>query len=107
MSLNCSGGEGLVCDSSERFGDLNYIFCLSSGNKMNSMVDIGRGKLCWTTMRWLVKLKTLFGVEPEDGRGMNTSNRANVVSGMASNEHKEDMVLLCKREGSYDDGGWD
>ena len=46
-----------------------------------------------------------LGVEPGDGRGMNTSNRANVVSGMASIKHREDTVLLCKREGSHDDGG--
>ena len=52
-----------------------------------------------------MKLRTLFGAEPGDGRGMNTSNRANVVSGMASIKHKEDTVLLCKREGSHDDGG--
>ena len=52
-----------------------------------------------------MKLRTLFGVEPGDGRGMNTSNRANVVSEMASIKHREDMVLLCRREGSYNDGG--
>ena len=46
MLLNCSGEEGLVDDSSERFDDLNCIFCLSNGNKMDSMVDIDRGKLC-------------------------------------------------------------
>ena len=47
----------------------------------------------------------LFGVELEDDRGINISNRANVVSEMVSIEHREDMVLLCKREGSHDDGG--
>ena len=46
MSLNCSGGEGLVGDSFEQFGDLDCIFCLSSGDKMDSIADIGRGKLC-------------------------------------------------------------
>ena len=51
MSSNCNGGEGLVGDSFERFGDLDCIFCLSSGDKMDSMADIGRGKLCWMTTR--------------------------------------------------------
>ena len=46
MLLNYSGGEGLVGDSFERFGDLNCIFCLSSGNKIDSIADIGRIKLC-------------------------------------------------------------
>ena len=52
-----------------------------------------------------MKLRTLFGVEPGDGRGMNTSNRANVASGMASIKHRENIVLLCKRKGSHDDDG--
>ena len=51
MSSNCSGGEGLVGDSFERFGDLDCIFCLSSGDKIDSMLDIGREKLCWTITR--------------------------------------------------------
>ena len=42
MSSNCSGGEGLVGDSFEQFGDLDCNFCLSSGNKMDCMADIGR-----------------------------------------------------------------
>ena len=46
MLLNCSGEEGLVDDSFERFGDLNCIFCLSSGDKIDSIADISRGKLC-------------------------------------------------------------
>ena len=52
-----------------------------------------------------MKLRTLFRVESGDGRGVNTSDRGNRVSGMASIKHEEDAVLLCKREGSYDDGG--
>ena len=51
MLSNCSGGEGLVGDSSERFDDLDCIFCLSNDDKMDSMVDIGRGKLCWMTTK--------------------------------------------------------
>ena len=46
MSSNCSGEEGLVGDSFERFGDPDCIFCLFSGDKMDSMADIGRGKPC-------------------------------------------------------------
>ena len=46
MLSNCSGEEGLVGDSSKKFGDLDCIFCLFNNDKMDSMVDIGRGKLC-------------------------------------------------------------
>jgi hypothetical protein len=42
---NCSVGEGLVGNILKRFGDLDCIFCLSSGNKIDSMTDVGRGKL--------------------------------------------------------------
>ena len=51
-----------------------------------------------------MKLRTLFGAESGDGRGMDASNRANGVSRMASIKHGEDMVLLCKRKGSHNDG---
>jgi hypothetical protein len=42
---NCSGEEGLVGDILKRFGDLNCIFCLSNNNKIDSMTDVGKGKL--------------------------------------------------------------
>ena len=51
MMSNCGGGKGLVGDIFERFGDLNCIFCLFSGDKMDSMTDIGRGKLCWVATK--------------------------------------------------------
>ena len=54
-----------------------------------------------------MKLRTLFGAESGDGRGVNTSDRGNRVSGMASIKHGEDAVLLCKRKSSHDDGGWE
>ena len=36
-------GKGLVGDVAKGFGDLNCILCLSSGDKMNGMLDISRG----------------------------------------------------------------
>ena len=54
-----------------------------------------------------MKLKTLFEVEFGDGRGVNTSDRGNRVSEIASINYGEDAVLLYKREGSHDDGGWE
>ena len=54
-----------------------------------------------------MKLRTLFRVEFGDGRDVNTSDRGNRVSEMASIKHGETAVLLCKREGSHDDGGWE
>jgi hypothetical protein len=45
------------------------------------------------TIRGLLELRMLFGVKSEDGRGMNTSDRGNRVSRMASIKHSEDFVL--------------
>jgi hypothetical protein len=44
-----------------------------------------------------VKLRTLFGVESRDGRGMNTSSRGNGVSRMVSIKHGKDTVLLYRK----------
>ena len=52
-----------------------------------------------------MKLRTLFGAESKDGRGVNISDKGNRVSGMASIKYEEDAVLLCKRVCSHDDNG--
>ena len=78
--MNCTEGEGLVGDVSESFGHLDCILCLANGDKMDSMVNIGRGKFFWITTRRLLKLRTLFGVKSGDSRSMNTSGRCNKVS---------------------------
>ena len=46
MTSNCSGGKGLVGDIFQSFGDLNCIFCLSSDDEIDSIMDISKGKLC-------------------------------------------------------------
>jgi hypothetical protein len=93
VEANCTGGEGLVGDVVKSFDDLNCIFCLLRGDKMDSMANIGWGKLCWTTIRGRLELKTLFRVKSGDGRGMNTGDRGNRVSRMASIKHGKNSVL--------------
>jgi hypothetical protein len=93
VEANCTGGEGLVGDIVKSFGDLDCIFCLLRGDKMDSIADSGWGKLSWTTTRGLVELRTLFGAKSGDGRGINTSGRGNRVSRVASIKHGEDSVL--------------
>ena len=73
LRTNCAGGERLVDNVGEGFGNLNSIFCLLSGEKVDSMADIGGGKLLWMTTSGLLKLRTLFGAKSGDGGGMNTS----------------------------------
>ena len=51
VMLNYGRGEGLVGDVLKRFGDLDSIFCPSSSDKLDSIMNVGRGKLCWMTTR--------------------------------------------------------
>jgi hypothetical protein len=41
MEANCARGEELVGNVVKSFGDLNCIFCLLRGDKMDSMANIG------------------------------------------------------------------
>ena len=68
-----AGGERLIDDIGEGFGDLDSIFCPLSGDEMNGMVDIGGGKLLWTTISGLLKLRTLFEAKYRDSGEMDTS----------------------------------
>jgi hypothetical protein len=74
VGTNCAGGEGLIDDVGKEFGNLNSIFCLLSGEEVDSIADIGGGKLLWTTTSGLLKLRTLFGAKSRDGGGMDTSS---------------------------------
>jgi hypothetical protein len=75
VKADCAGGEGFIDDVGESFGHLACILCLSRGNKMDGMLNIGRGKFGWTTTRELLKLRMLFEVKPSDGRDIDTSGR--------------------------------
>ena len=105
VKMNCAGGERLIDDVGEGFGDLDSIFCPLSEDEMDGMMDIGGGKLLWTTASGLLKLRTLFGVKYGYSGGMDTSSSGDRVGGLASIKHGEDFGLLCRREGSHDDGG--
>ena len=105
MEANCAWEKGLVDDISEGLGPLNYIFCPSSCDEMDGMANIGRRKFGWMSISGLLKLKTLFRAKFGDGECMNTSCRCNEVSRMANIKPEEDVVLLSRKEGSYDNGG--
>jgi hypothetical protein len=51
VEVSCTSGKGLVGDIVEGFGDLNSIFYLSQGNKIDSLMDVNRGKCFWTTTK--------------------------------------------------------
>ena len=71
---NCAGGERLIDDVGEGFGNLNSIFCPLSGDEVDGMMDIEGGKLLWTTTSGLLKLRMLFGAKPRYSGGMDTSS---------------------------------
>ena len=74
--------ERLVDDIGECFGHLDSTLCLVSGNKVDSMVNIGRGKLGWTTPNRLLEVRTLLGTKSGDGGKAYTSARCNGANGM-------------------------
>ena len=80
MKVDCAGGEGFIDDIDKSFSHLDCILHLSRGDKIDSMLNIGREKFGWMTTRGLLKLRTLFGVKPSDGRDIDTSCRGNRVS---------------------------
>ena len=45
VKTNCAGGERLIDDVGEGFGELDSIFSFLSGDEVDGMVDIGGGKL--------------------------------------------------------------
>ena len=69
MKTNCAGGERLIDDVGEGFGDLDSIFCPLSGDEVDGMADIRGGKLLWMTTSGLLMLRTLFGAKSRDSGG--------------------------------------
>ena len=98
VRTNCARGERLIDNVGEIFGNLNSIFCLQTGENMDSMVNIGGGKLFWTTTSELLKLKMLLEVKSGDGGRMDTSSSQDRAGELASIEHGENNVLQCKQE---------
>jgi hypothetical protein len=66
VKTDCAGGEGLINDIGEGFGDLDSIFCPSSEDETDSIMDVGGGKHFWTTTSGLLKVRICY----------NTSKRA-------------------------------
>jgi hypothetical protein len=72
-------------------------------DEMNIMVNVIGGKLGWAATSGLLQLRMLFGAKSRDGRGMDTSNRCNGVSRVASIKHRKNGVLLSLRQRVHDD----
>ena len=73
VKMSGAGGERLIDDIGEGFGELDSIFCPLSGDEMNGMADIRGGKLLWTTSSGLLKLRMHFRVKSRDSGEMDTS----------------------------------
>ena len=86
--------ERLVNDIGECFGHLDSTLCLVSSNKVDSMVNIGRKKLGWTTLNRLLEVRTLLGMKSGDGCKAYTSARCNGVNGMTRIKLRENDIFL-------------
>ena len=72
---------------------------------MDSMTDIGRGKLGWTTSNRLLEVRTLLGMKSGYSSSADTSARCNGANGVARIKLRENGILLSSRERSHDDSG--
>ena len=72
-SAHSLGGEGFIGDVSECSGDILGGFRFLGGDKVDSMSNIGWGEFAGAPTSGLDKARTMFGVNPRDGRGVNTS----------------------------------
>ena len=106
LYAHCGGRERLVDYIGEWLGHLNSILCLSRGDETNGILDINRGKLEWTTSSSFLELRMLFGVYSGYGRHIETSSGCNRVSRLASIKHRENGLVLSRRDGSHDGCGW-
>ena len=70
---------------------------------MDSIIDIGRGKLGWMTSNRLLKVRTLLGTKSGYSSSANTSARCNGANGVARIKPRENAILLSSRERLHDD----
>ena len=80
MLANCVRREGLVGDGGECLGDLDSIFSFARGNKMDSMMNVGRRKLGWVTSNRLLKSRALLCMKSGYGSKADTCAGGNRVS---------------------------
>ena len=97
--------EKLVDDVGKLLGHLNSILCFMSRDEINSMMNVGRGKLGWTTTNRFLKGRMLCRTESRDSSNADTCARYNGMNRMASIKLKEDGLLLFSRKRLHDGSG--
>ena len=85
-----------VGDGGEGSGDIHSSFCLSRANKMDSMVNIGLGKLERMTSRESGEVRAMCRVKPRDGTNADTSRRVYLAYRIASINEGKDVVALIR-----------
>ena len=99
------GWRGFVDDVGKLLSHLNSILCFISRDEMNSITNVGRGKLGWITTNRFLKGRTLCRTESRDSSNADTCAICNRVNRMTSIKLKEDGVLLFSRKRLHDGSG--
>ena len=88
--------ERYVGDGGEGSGDIHSSFCLPRANKMDSMVNIGLGKLGRMTSRESGEVRAMCRAKPRDGTNADTSRRVYLAYRIASINEGKDVVALVR-----------
>ena len=91
----------------ESFGHLNSSLCLLSKDRVNRIVDIGKGKLGYMTSSGFLWVRKIFGMRPIDGSSAHTSGGGNRVNKISSIELREDSDLLSGGKRYHDGNDWE
>lgn len=86
--------ERLVNDIRECFDYLDSILCLVSRDEVDSMINIGREKLGWTTSNRILKVRMLLGTKSISSGSADPSARCNGANGMTRIKLRENGILL-------------
>lgn len=104
MVMN-GGVERLVNDIGKCFGHLDSILCPVSRDEVDSMTNIGRGKLGWMTSNRLLEGRILLETKSGYSGSADTSARCNEVKEMTRIKLKKNSILLSSKKRLHNDSG--
>jgi hypothetical protein len=98
LVMYCLSRDGCIGDIHKCLGGLSGIMDLSHANNASSIVNIGSGKLCWTTTRGFGEVGTMSRANAADGSTTEMGLERNLGSRETSIKECENMSNLAGRE---------
>ena len=92
MAANCFSRDELVDNAAKCFANLNSIFSLERDDKMNTMLNIGRGEKRRIFTRRFLKGRTMLGAKSADGTGMYSRRVRDFMSRFARIKKMKNML---------------